>query len=166
LPDYDIEAERTKVTLTGKILDLEFANILTKHPDLDLQDIFLLDKVQKRKVITADEYRYLKKNKYVEGRKQNIFLSQSVVEKIKDSRLKEEYEKNKGVDKDILKEIIYQFIQAEGIVDRALIETAVWDKLPNVLSVVQKKNRVKNLLQDLRKEEKIAPVSYGLWKIV
>jgi ATP-dependent DNA helicase RecG len=166
LPDYDIEAERTQVTLTGKILDLEFANILTKHPDLDLQDIFLLDKVQKRKVITADEYRYLKKNKYVEGRKQNIFLSQSVVEKIKDSRLKEEYEKNKGVDKDILKEIIYQFIQAEGIVDRALIETAVWDKLPNVLSVVQKKNRVKNLLQDLRKEEKIAPVSYGLWKVV
>lgn len=167
LPDYELEPERTQVTLTGKILDLEFANILTKHPDLNLPDIFLLDKVQKRKAITNDEYRYLKKNKYVEGRKPNIFLSMNVIEKTKNSKLKEEYDQNKGISKDELKEKIFKLISKEkGQVSTRTIFGYIWDKLPSILSEDSKKNKVRNILQELRREGKIISKMYGYWESV
>lgn len=49
LPDYELSSQKTSMTLTGKILDPEFAEILINNPTLSLSDIFLLDRVQKKK---------------------------------------------------------------------------------------------------------------------
>ncbi|HXK50838.1 MAG TPA: ATP-binding protein, partial [Clostridiales bacterium] len=165
LPDYELEPERTQVTLTGKILDLEFANILTKHPDLSLSDIFLLDKVQKRKELSTDEYRYLKKQKYVEGRKPNVYLSQGVVEKTKDQKLRDEYTKNKGISKEELKKEIYMLIKSKNIVLKHEINEYIWEMLPNILNESQKLNKIQNLLQELRKEGKIFSPKHKHWSV-
>jgi ATP-dependent DNA helicase RecG len=79
MPDYDLSDSKVKVTITGKILNEEFARILVKNPSLSLEDILLLDKVQKRKKLSDEEYRYLKKLKFIEGRKPNYFLSFVVI---------------------------------------------------------------------------------------
>ena len=49
LPDFDFEDNKVKVTIIGKILDENFARILIKNSDLKLEEIILLDKVQKKK---------------------------------------------------------------------------------------------------------------------
>ncbi|MXY96236.1 MAG: transcriptional regulator, partial [Gemmatimonadetes bacterium] len=47
LPDYDLSGERVRVTIVGKVLDLNYARKLAQIPDLDLNTIILLDKIQK-----------------------------------------------------------------------------------------------------------------------
>jgi ATP-dependent DNA helicase RecG len=61
-----------------KIL-LEF---LSKKLNL-LDEIILLDKVQKHKEITEIEFKHLKKAKYIEGRRPNIYLSYDIIESTK-----------------------------------------------------------------------------------
>ncbi len=46
LPDYNLADNRVEVTITGKILDMNYANILAGNSDLNLLDIELLNRVQ------------------------------------------------------------------------------------------------------------------------
>jgi ATP-dependent DNA helicase RecG len=163
LPDYELNSDKTKVTIIGKILNLDFANLLTKHPDLSLSDIFLLDKVQKRRDLSSNELKYLKNKKYVEGRKPNIFLSHSIVEKTKDKELIKEYEENKGLSKNELKNMILSFIKSKDKVYRTEIDQFIWDNLPNILTHNQKLNKIRNIIQELRREEKIFTPEYSCW---
>jgi ATP-dependent DNA helicase RecG len=39
---------KVKVTITGKVINEEFAKILINNPEITLEDIILLDKVQKQ----------------------------------------------------------------------------------------------------------------------
>ena len=50
MPEYDLSGGKVKVTVIGKVLDIEFARVLAQHErDLSLDEIIMLDKVQKRK---------------------------------------------------------------------------------------------------------------------
>lgn len=49
LPDFEFNDNKVKVTITGKILDENFAKIIIKNSNLGLDEIILLDKVQKQK---------------------------------------------------------------------------------------------------------------------
>lgn len=60
MPDYDLSNQKVKVTIIGKVLDLDYARVLAKHPDITLEEIILLDKVQKRKELTEEEINQLK----------------------------------------------------------------------------------------------------------
>ncbi|TAH03870.1 MAG: transcriptional regulator [Sphingobacteriales bacterium] len=165
MPDYDLTNGKFKVTITGKILNEDFARILIKNPTLSLPDILLLDKVQKQKAVSSDAYNYLKKQRFVEGRKSNPFLSFKIIEPTNNPQLKADYIKNKGLDDEFAKKYLYDYIKL-GRVQRKDIEKFIWKKLPDVLSETQKKNKVKNLLQDLRKEGKILSPEYGYWLII
>jgi ATP-dependent DNA helicase RecG len=60
MPDYDMTRGQVKATLTGKVLDVEFARVLAKNPTLSLEEIIMLDKVQKHKPLTDTEAKILK----------------------------------------------------------------------------------------------------------
>jgi ATP-dependent DNA helicase RecG len=77
-----------------KIL-LEF---LSKNSNLGLDEIILLDKVQKHKEITEIEFKHLKKAKYIEGRRPNIYLSYDIIESTNDENLQAEYLANRSFD--------------------------------------------------------------------
>jgi ATP-dependent DNA helicase RecG len=155
LPDYDLEDNKTRMTLTGKIIDPQFADILSNHPNLSLADVFLLDRVQKKKAITDEEYKSLKKTGFVEGRKPNIFLSGSVIEPLKNESLKAEYIRNKGFDDTYCKDMIIEYLTKWEEASRKQIENLLWDKLSDVLSDSSKYNKVTNLLKALKLNEKI-----------
>jgi len=155
LPDYDFEGGKTRMTLTGKILDPEFGDILSNHPGLSFPDVFLLDRVQKKKEITDDEFKYLKKLKFVEGRRPAIFLSHSVIEPLSNDELKSEYIRNKGFDDDYYKNLILEYLSKWKEASRKQIENLLLDKLSDVLDDKAKSHKIKNLIQNLRKNNKI-----------
>ena len=165
MPDYDLSNNKVKVTIIGKILNEEFALILKKNPKLSLEDIILLDKVQKRKIIHDNELKYLKKKNFIEGRKPNVYLSLKVLEPTKDESLIAEYITNKSFDDNHFKKMIIEFIKKTGIVKRKSIDNLIISKLSSTLTDEQKKKKVTNYLSSLSKEGKIESIPGYLWKL-
>ncbi len=163
LPDYDLEPKKTQMTLTGRILDPEFAEILSANPNLSFLDIFFLDRVQKKKSISEEEYKHLKRMGFIEGRKPNIFLSHSVIVPLHDDRLKADYIRNRGFDDNYCKDLILEYLTKWKVTSRKQIENLLWDKLSDVLTEKSKKNKIMHLLQALRKEGKIRVTEGRKW---
>jgi ATP-dependent DNA helicase RecG len=68
MPDYDISDEtRTRVTITGEIINDNYAHQLKIRPELSLIDVMALDKVQKKQAITDKEVNRLQELKLITG---------------------------------------------------------------------------------------------------
>jgi ATP-dependent DNA helicase RecG len=152
LPDYDLSNGRVKVTLTGKILNQDYARILASHTNLSLEEIILLDKVQKKLPLTIEEERHLKIKGLIEGRKPNFFISQKIAQKI---GKKAEYSKNKGFDDAYYLDFIEKSIREHGHLNRKDIDDLLWKKLPEWMDDKQKKIKINNLLSTLRNQKRI-----------
>lgn len=152
LPDYDLNDGKVKVTLTGKILNRDYARMLATNTDLSLEEIILLDKVQKKLPLNSEEEKHLKTKRLIEGRKPNFFISQEVAQKI---GKKAEYSKNKGLDDTYYLDFIEKSIKEHGHLNRKDIDELLWKKLPEWMSDKQKKNKVNNLLSTLRNQNRI-----------
>ena len=155
LPDYDFEDNKVKVTITGKILDENFAKIIIQNANIGLEDVILLDKVQKKKEITESEFRYLKKYKYIEGRKPNVYLSHNIVVLVNNEELKRAYLENRSFDDSHFKEMILEYLKKWGKCKRDKIDNLIVPKLSTVLNENQKKKKVSNFLLALKNENKI-----------
>ena len=149
LPDYDFSNQKVKVTITGKILDMDYVRILEQNPNLSLDDIIMLDKVQKKKELTHTEEKYLKSNKLIEGRKPNFFVAKKIAQV---THQKAEYSKNKAFEKEKYFDWILKSIKEHGSMNRKDIDKLLWNILPEWMNEEQKNNRVRNLLSELRKK--------------
>jgi ATP-dependent DNA helicase RecG len=68
MPIYDISDENhTRVTLLGEIINDNYAHQLKVHPELSLEDVIALDKVQKKTPVNDAEIVRLRKLKLVAG---------------------------------------------------------------------------------------------------
>ena len=166
LPDFDFEDNKVKVTIIGKILDENFARILIKNSDLKLEEIILLDKVQKKKEITEGDFKHLKKCKYIEGRKPNIYLSHDIVLSVNNEELKREYLDNRSFDDSHFKKLILEYLRTYGSCKRDKIDNLIIPKLSTALSEEKKRNKVTNYLSSLRMEGKIVNTPGYFWKII
>ena len=165
MPDFDFSDGKCKATITGKILNEDFARILIKNPSLSLEDTLLLDKVQKQKIINDHEYNYLKKQRFIEGRKPNIYLSSLVIDPTNDDELKAEYIRNKGFDDEYFKKMIIDYIVQWKSATRKQLEGLLWEKISNVLDEKAKIIKINNLLQILRRTEKIFLSKGKKWEL-
>lgn len=148
LPDYDLSKyNQVDVTVYGKTLNNNYMHILFNRPDLDLQTVFLLDQVQKGRRLPADAVAFLRKNKLVEGRATNLYLSFNVATAVDQEA---QYIKNKGFDDKYYKDMIVQYIKKCGKAKKRDIRSLIIDKLPESLSDKQKESKVSNLLTSLR----------------
>ncbi|MBF0282032.1 MAG: putative DNA binding domain-containing protein [Zetaproteobacteria bacterium] len=154
LPEYQLENEKVQVMITGRVLDINYARKIAYMPELSLDDIILLDRVQKQKNITDEQARYLKQKNLIEGRKPNYLISAQVAQH---SGGKAEYIRNRGFDDGHYKQMICEYIEKFGVARRADINLLLLDKLPDVLDKKQKDHKIKNLLQALKNEGKIEP---------
>jgi len=152
LPDYDISNNRVKVTISAKVLNMDYARILARNPDLALEDIILLDKVQKKVPLTSVEEKRLKSYGLIEGRKPNFFISIRVAETV---RQKAAYTKNKAFDKAYYLDLIVKAINEHGFLERSDVDELLWNKLPEWMDEKQKKIKINNLLSELRRKGKI-----------
>ena len=167
MPDYDFSGGKVKITLTGKILDADFTRALIRNPDLTLPEIFMLDKVQKKKELTEEEIAHLKSKKLIEGRKPNFIIAEQVA--IKSDQIGT-YLKNRGFDKEYYKKLLLEFLNKKKVgVNKEEIKNLLWDKLPNVLSDAQKLRRISVALTELKHQKQIENTGSDikpLWKLV
>ena len=150
MPEYDTSGGMVTVDIEGKVIDEQFARILVSVPELSMSDLILLDKVQKQKRLGDEEIKYLRKKKYIEGRKNNLFLSKSITRNTGNVGLKSTYVRNKSFDDEYFRRLIVQYIEKFGSASRAEIDELLMNKLSDVLSEKQKKNKITNLLSYLR----------------
>lgn len=150
LPTYNLESvDRVIVTIYGKILDKNYTQLLHAHGDLNMQTVFLLDKVQKHETISKDSFKQLKKDGLVEGRYPNMFVSFKVANAV---GKKAEYVRNKGLDDDICKQLIIKALEAMKEASKQELFDVIQKALPESLDDEQKSKKLSNMLQSLKKE--------------
>ncbi len=157
LPEYELSNDSVKVTIEGKVLDMNYALKLATIPDLSLEEIILLDKVQKGHSLSADEVKVLKAKNLIEGKRPNLHISSNVA---KYTNQEDEYMKMKGFDDAYYQDMIVKYLEKFDKAKKADFEKLLLDKLPNSLDDKQKKNKIKNLLQKLRTKGFIEPIGY------
>lgn len=165
LPDYVIENNRVQVTIIGKILNIEYANILAKRQELALAEVEALNRVQLGRPISDEEVSLLRKKKLIEGRKPNLFIAKFVAQQLDK---KTDYSNNKGFEDGYYCDLILKALKEHGILTKQEITKLLWKKLPDILSDDQKYYKVTNLLTKLRLQKKIVNQRKGsisYWQI-
>jgi len=152
MPDYDLTGGKVKVTIAGKILDIEYARLLAKNNDLALEEIIMLDKVQKKQPLSEFEEKHLRCKSLIEGRKPNFYIGLKVAGK---TGQKATYSKNKAFDKSYYLDLIEKAIKEHTNLERSDVDDLLWQKLPDWMDDKQKKSKIGNLLSELRMKERI-----------
>lgn len=150
LPSYDLDTpNRVKVTLFGKILDKNYTQLLHANANLDLETVFLLDKIQKKETISNLDFLDLKKKGLAEGRFPNIYVSFKVADLIGQ---KTEYVKNKGLNDETCKNLIINALKEMKLATKSELRNVIEAALPAILDEKQKDKKLSNLLQALRRD--------------
>ena len=160
MPDYDFSDNRVKVTIVGKVLDMDYAMLLTRDKTLNLLEIEMLSRLQMHRQLSDDEIAYLRRRKLVEGRKNALYFAKSVA---KATGQEAKYTNDKGFDDNYYKDLIIKSITQHKKLGRPKINELLWNKLPEALNDKQKENKITNLLASLRRDGKIKQGEKRQW---
>lgn len=150
LPTYDLSVvNRVKVIIYGKILDKNYTQLLRADTDINMGIVFLLDKVQKKEIISKESFKILKRQGLVEGRYPNIFVSFKIADLVGQRAV---YVRNKGLDDDICKQLIMKALETMGEASKQEMMEVLGNALPEILNEDQKSKKVSNLLQSMKRE--------------
>jgi ATP-dependent DNA helicase RecG len=150
LPDYDLsKAGEVGVTVTGRILDERYTRLLMERTDLDLGQILLLDRVQKRQRISQEDHRRLKAAGLVEGRYPDPIVAGAVA---KVTGAAGRHIRERGLDKQYYLDLILALVRQHQPVGRADVDELLISKLPERLTQQQKKTKIHNLLRELARK--------------
>ena len=159
MPEYEFVENGVRVTIYGKILNPDFAKVLSSNGDLSLTEVLLLDKVSRGQKISKEEAAVLRKKNLVEGRYPNLYLSLSVADK---TNQRARYTMNRGLDKKYYQDLILAGIDEHGKLSRKEIEEILLTKLPDFYNSEEKRiKRCDYLLSEMRKEGLIYFVRSG-----
>ncbi len=155
MPDYIFSNNKVELTIIGKVLDLEYAKVLSRNPELTLIEIIQLDKIQKKRSneLSKTEIANLRGRALIEGKAPNLIISEVVALKTKQIG---NYLKNRGFEKEWYEKLIIEFIGKtnEGAT-KYEIRDLLWEKLPDIFTKIQKENKLSDLLRGLRQKKKI-----------
>ena len=153
MPDFDFsQPDEVRVRIAGRILDENYSKLLMKQGDLSLDQVILLDKVQKRQPISKENATLLRKDNWIEGRYPNLLVA---AELAAHTEGKAKYIRNKGLDDEHYIQLVLGFIRKYDVASRQSINDLILDKLPEILSAPQKTTKVGNLIQKMRRNELI-----------
>jgi ATP-dependent DNA helicase RecG len=160
MPDYDFSDNKVKVTIVGRVLDMDYATLLTKDSTLNLMEIELLSRIQMHKRLTDYEIAYLRKRKLIEGRKEHLHLSKTVASNI---GKKAEYTLKKGLDDDFYRKLLLDFVKEYRQVNRKEVNDLLMEKLPDSMTEKQKLSKIGHLLTALRVANQIKLGEKKMW---
>lgn len=146
MPEYTLtsgaEAE-VQVTIFGKILDVRYTNLLMKRLDVPLNDIILLDKLQKRQKIEKSDAIRLRKKGLIEGRFPNVYPAAAISAEAQDVK---GYLDRRACDDAFYIQQILTFLCVNKSASRNQIRDLLKDKLSITLTDEQKETKIGNLL--------------------
>jgi hypothetical protein len=119
-----------------------------------------LDKVQKGKSLSKEEFKSIKAKKLIEGRRPNVFVSAEVAAATDN---KEAYIRNRAFDKGYYRDLVVSYLEKYTEATRPQIDRLLQDKLSDALDDKQKKQFVTNLLQEMKRENMIEPDGTTRW---
>jgi ATP-dependent DNA helicase RecG len=155
MPDYDISDEsHTEVTLYGQLLNDNYSRILFKHPELTLDDVILLDKIQKKQAVSEAEIQHLRDLKLVIGLASNLFITNG-------------YPASSFND---YKKLILGLLKVKGTATREDINKLIMPLLIEE-SIEKKQKKIANIISKLaytdKKIENISnSVKYPVWRLL
>jgi len=159
MPTYDISDEtHTKVTVHGELLNENYTNILNDNPELPLEDVIALDKVQKKHKISENELVRLRSLKLVKGRSTSLEIVGDV-------------HTNNSLTNKNYKQKILDLIVEKGSATKEEIETLLMPLLPMTLNISKKQKKISNLITELSlQDKKIMNTSsskkYAVWQVI
>lgn len=168
LPDYTFDVSpqgfsRVELVLQGQILDPKFARIVMTRTDLSLKEVLLLDRVQKGQPLASIDVKSLRDMGLLEGRAPKLFISSKVADAVGQ---KARYIHNRGFDDKYYQKLVLDYLREYGKAKRSELNELLLSKLPNLLTPEQKANKVRNLLQSLRRAgfmHPIGPRASAVW---
>lgn len=151
LPDYGKSSSSNVVLeIFGHTLDENYSLLLLEKQDLDIATVILLDRVQKRLPLTDAAATYLRRQGLIEGRKPNFYLSATVAEVTNEQVA---YTRNKGLEKERLKQFVLSHLRQFQPTSREKLANLLVPMLPAGLTDQQKRDKVKNLLTEMRAKD-------------
>jgi len=162
MPDYVFNDEKVKVTIIGKVMDMDYAMLLTRDKSLNLLDIEMLSRLQMHRHLSDYEITYLRKRKLVEGRKNALYFAKNVAKAIGQEA---DYTIKKGFDDNYYKDLIIKALDQHKKMSRPKINELLINKLPEALTEKQKIYKIGNLLAALRNAGKIVFVEKKQWTL-
>jgi ATP-dependent DNA helicase RecG len=164
LPDYSkTEADKVVLEIYGQVLDINYSKLLLEKTELPLSTVIMLDRIQKKMKLEPAAYEMLKKEKLIEGRKPNYFISATIA---KATGQQSDYFKKRGIDDEYCRKMILDYLKQFGAASRADLEEMLLNKLPEVLTEKQRKDKVKNNLQALKIKNEIKLNEARKWELV
>lgn len=152
LPDYDLSKPgKVVVTIHGKVIDVNYTRALMNEPGLDIFDVIALDMIQKRQMPTDAQLKSLKKKGLVQGRKSSLYITAKVA---KATGKQVDYVLDSGVGDTHYKALVLKLIDEFGPATPEQINQLLLSRLPRALGEQQKKDKVRNLLQEMAKEDR------------
>lgn len=152
LPSYDLsDPTRVRVSVYGKTINESYSRLLYAQPDLPMDIVYLLDKVQKGEEITNEEAAELHRLKLIEGRYPHISITNALASK---TGQEVSYTRSKGLSEEACKALVIQMLSETGPAPRAKITALLSDLLPSGLTDAQKAKKVSNLLAKMKNVDK------------
>jgi len=165
LSDYEPDGKNVRLTIYGGVVDMAYSRLLIQKTDLPFQDIFVLDRIQKKLPIPDEALRHLRRAGLVEGRKPNLHVS-AMIAAATDN--KAEYIRTRAQDDAHYAQLILDYLQKFGQASRQEIDALLKKNLSEALNDHQKVNKISNLLTNLRRSGRIYNAGSDkkpVWKI-
>ena len=157
MPDYDLsDPHAVKMTVYGHVVDPAYSRMLIQKTDLPLTDILCLDRIQKKLPVPVAIIRHLRRCGLIEGRKPNIHVSAVVA---RATASKAEYILTRAQDDAFYVRLITDYLTQFGNATREEIDKLLTVKLSEALDEEQKKNKIANLLTNMRRSGLIKNIS-------
>lgn len=158
MPDYEIDAKNRKVSVRiyGNEINKQYTNLLKTNDSLTLWDCISLDAVQKGRTIHEDVAQDLLNRGLIEGEAPNYTISLGIA---KATRQLQGYTKQKGLDKEKIKQMILQYLKNAGTdgAKRDSIYEYVKDVMPQVKTHEQQLRLLGDILSALSSDKLIYP---------
>ena len=150
MPDYEIDAKNRKVSVRiyGNEINEQYTNLLKTDNSLTLWDCISLDAIQKGRTIHEDIAHDLLNRGLIEGEAPNYTISLGIA---KATRQLQGYTKQKGLDKEKIKQMILQYLKNAGTdgAKRDSIYEYVKDVMPQVKTHEQQLRLLGDILSAL-----------------
>ena len=156
MPDYEIDAKNRKVSVRiyGNEINKQYTNLLKTNDSLTLWDCISLDAVQKGRTIHEDVAQNLLNRGLIEGEAPNYTISLGIA---KATNQLQGYTKQKGLDKEKMKQMILQYLKNAGTdgAKRDSIYEYIKDVMPQVKTHEQQLRLLGDILSALRVDKLI-----------
>lgn len=148
LPDYDLsDPNEVRLTIYGSVVDESYTRMLMTKSNLPFEDILALDRVQKHQPIPAATVRRLRRQKLIEGRKPNLYVSAAIADA---TGTRAEYVRARSHSSEYYISLVLDYLRQYGTATRDQINELLYPAFDKGLSEEQQSNKVKNILSSMR----------------